>query len=166
MPVRQSLASPIGVLTVEATERGLSRVRFPRGGGSPPDAATPTSDAADDHLAAATQQLAEYFAGTRRDFDLSIDWDGVVGVRLRILELLCDVGFGDTTTYGALAKAVGEPQAAQLVGQVMGSNPVPVVVPCHRVLAADGLGGFGGGLATKQWLLGWEGVLAQQLDFG
>jgi methylated-DNA-[protein]-cysteine S-methyltransferase len=117
-------------------------------------------------LATAVEQIAGYFAGTRRDFDLPIDWGSVTGFRLRVLELIRNVGFGQVTTYGALATLAGEPGGGQAVGQVMGSNPVPIVVPCHRVLAADGLGGFGGGIAIKQWLLGWEGVLPMQLDVG
>ena len=116
-------------------------------------------------LAEACHQVEEYFAGKRTEFDLPLDWAGVSGFRRTVLHLLAKVPFGDTTTYGALAAGAGMPSASQAVGGIMGSNPLPIVVPCHRVLAADGLGGFGGGLRTKEWLLAWEGVLAPPLDW-
>ena len=81
-------------------------------------------------------------------------------------ELASGVPYGAVVGYGDLAGRVGQPGAAQAVGAAMGSNPLPVVVPCHRVMAADGLGGFGGGRATKEWLLAHEGVLTGALDFG
>ncbi|NUR61333.1 MAG: methylated-DNA--[protein]-cysteine S-methyltransferase [Catenulispora sp.] len=112
-------------------------------------------------------QLREYFEGTRTKFDIALDWYGVNGLRLTVLKLLAEVPFGETVTYGDLAKGSGAGvTASQAVGGIMGSNPLPIVVPCHRVLAADGLGGFGGGLRTKEWLLAWEGVMPPALDWG
>jgi methylated-DNA-[protein]-cysteine S-methyltransferase len=162
------LETPIGVLGVAATRCGLARVLLPRvlGGSSARlDPGDSPDEPAAAHLAAAKRQITEYFAGQRTTFELTIDWAGVEGLRLDVLRALeAGVPFGRTTTYGELANAAGAPGAAQVVGQIMGSNPVPVVVGCHRVLAADGLGGFGGGLRTKEWLLAWEGVLTQPLD--
>jgi methylated-DNA-[protein]-cysteine S-methyltransferase len=120
-------------------------------------------------LAAALAQLREYLAGDRRVFDLPLDWSLTRGSQRRVLATLyTSVGYGETVTYGELAarSELGSAYtAARGVGAIMGSNPLPVVVPCHRVMAADGLGGFGGGRATKEWLLALEGVLTPALDF-
>lgn len=158
------LDTPIGRIGVGATASGLALVRF--ADGTVPGATSEGDDAAAAaHLGAAMEQLAGYFDGSRREFTLTIDWSGVTGLRLAVLRALQDtVTFGRTTTYGALAAGAGAPDAARAVGGIMGSNPVPVVVGCHRVLAADGLGGFGGGLRTKEWLLAWEGSLTPTLD--
>ncbi|HEX3908571.1 MAG TPA: methylated-DNA--[protein]-cysteine S-methyltransferase [Mycobacteriales bacterium] len=168
----EELETPIGVIGIAATSRGLAQVTFP---GTPlpvasaddTDDDSDASDAAGKHLAEAKAQLTAYFDGTGRDFTLTIDWSGVGGLRLAVLDALHrTVGFGATTTYGALAVEAGSSDAARAVGGIMGSNPVPIVVGCHRVLAADGLGGFGGGLRTKEWLLAWEGSLTTTLDLG
>jgi methylated-DNA-[protein]-cysteine S-methyltransferase len=168
------LDTPIGTLTVGATARGLRLVQFPhdRAGegegeqaGVPEQAGKPDRPA-EAQLGEAVQQLREYFDGTRTAFDLALDWYGVNGLRLTVLKLLAEVPFGETVTYGDLAKGSGAGlTASQAVGGIMGSNPLPIVVPCHRVLAADGLGGFGGGLRTKEWLLAWEGVIPPALDW-
>jgi methylated-DNA-[protein]-cysteine S-methyltransferase len=125
----------------------------------------------------AAAQLREYLAGRRRKFELPLDWRLTRGNQERVLRTLYDcVGYGHTVTYGALARTSGafegathareRPLAARAVGNIMGANPLPIVVPCHRVLAADGLGGFGGGVATKRWLLTLEGALQPTLDLG
>lgn len=166
------LDTPIGTLTVGATARGLRLVQFPhdREPDQPLTAADPA--AKPDHIAQAqldeaVLQLTEYFDGGRTQFDIALDWYGVNGLRLTVLKLLAEVPFGETVTYGDLAKGSGAGvTASQAVGGIMGSNPLPIVVPCHRVLAADGLGGFGGGLRTKEWLLAWEGVMPPALDWG
>jgi methylated-DNA-[protein]-cysteine S-methyltransferase len=82
-----------------------------------------------------------------------------------VLSHLPDIGYGQTSSYGAVATAAGHPRAARAVGSACANNPLPVVVPCHRVMAADGLGGFGGGRDVKEWLLALEGVLTPALDF-
>jgi methylated-DNA-[protein]-cysteine S-methyltransferase len=121
-------------------------------------------------LERAVAQLREYFAGERRVFDVPLDWSLTRGSQRGVLgTLFGTVGYGETVTYGELAarSELGSAYtAARGVGAIMGSNPLPVVVPCHRVMAADGLGGFGGGRATKEWLLAHEGVLTGALDFG
>ncbi|MFI7497098.1 methylated-DNA--[protein]-cysteine S-methyltransferase [Streptomyces sp. NPDC049687] len=116
-------------------------------------------------LAEAARQVAAYFAGERRDFELPLDWSLISGFNRQVLrELASGVPFGAVVGYGDLAKRVGQPGAAQAVGTAMGANPLPVVVPCHRVVESDGgIGGFGGGLETKRKLLALEGVLPEPL---
>jgi methylated-DNA-[protein]-cysteine S-methyltransferase len=166
------LDTPIGTLNIGATARGLRLVQFPRDREHDQPFTAGDEGAKPDHIAQAqldeaVLQLRQYFDGTRTQFDIALDWYGVNGLRLTVLKLLADVPFGETVTYGDLAKGSGAGvTASQAVGGIMGSNPLPIVVPCHRVLAADGLGGFGGGLRTKEWLLAWEGVMAPALDWG
>ncbi|WP_406167536.1 methylated-DNA--[protein]-cysteine S-methyltransferase [Streptomyces sp. NBC_00996] len=116
-------------------------------------------------LAEAIRQVAAYFSGERRDFDLPLDWSLISGFNRQVLrELASGVSYGAVVGYGDLAGRVGQPGAAQAVGVAMGSNPLPVVVPCHRVVESDGgIGGFGGGLETKRKLLALEGVLPEPL---
>ncbi|MEU6993621.1 methylated-DNA--[protein]-cysteine S-methyltransferase [Streptomyces sp. NPDC046465] len=116
-------------------------------------------------LAEPIRQFAEYFAAGRRDFELPLDWSLISGFNRQVLrELLSGVPYGSVVGYGDLARRVGQPGAAQAVGLAMGANPLPVVVPCHRVVERDGgIGGFGGGLETKRHLLALEGVLPQPL---
>jgi methylated-DNA-[protein]-cysteine S-methyltransferase len=121
----------------------------------------------------ARRQLAEFFSGQRKEFDLPIDWRGFAPAQRQVLGLLYDeVGYGETVTYGTLAGRAGIPAAADViparaVGQIMGSNPIPVIVPCHRVVASDGLGGYSGGAGpeVKHWLLILEGSLPPTLDW-
>ncbi|MFC9908347.1 methylated-DNA--[protein]-cysteine S-methyltransferase [Streptomyces sp. NPDC127197] len=116
-------------------------------------------------LAEAIRQVEAYFAGERRDFRLPLDWSLISGFSRQVLrELASGVPYGTVVGYGDLADRVGQPGAAQAVGMAMGSNPLPVVVPCHRVVESDGgIGGFGGGLETKRRLLALEGVLPEPL---
>jgi len=162
--------APIGALTVGVTDAGLALVAF----GADPDAVRRAASRLGEPLLtdpaatfAARAQLAEYLGGERRRFDLPLDWRLTSGAPQRVLRALWEtVPFGATVTYGELAVrgGLGRGQtAARGVGAIMGSNPLPVVVPCHRVLAADGLGGFGGGLRTKEWLLALEGVTTDAL---
>ncbi|MFJ7042635.1 methylated-DNA--[protein]-cysteine S-methyltransferase [Streptomyces sp. NPDC101112] len=116
-------------------------------------------------LAEAIRQVDAYFAGDRQVFELPLDWSLISGFNRQVLrELAVGVPFGSVVGYGALARRVGQPGAAQAVGMAMGANPLPVVVPCHRVVESDGgIGGFGGGLETKRKLLALEGVLPEPL---
>ncbi len=116
-------------------------------------------------LAEPIRQLEAYFAGELRAFDLPLDWTLSSGFNRQVLrELMARVPYGAVVGYGDLAARVGQPGAAQAVGAAMGSNPLPVEVPCHRVVETDGgLGGFGGGLETKRKLLALEGVLPEPL---
>lgn len=110
------------------------------------------------HLDLARRQLDEYFAGRRRAFDVPVDLRLASPFGRRVLAALRDVPYGETTTYVALATAVGAPRASRAVGGALGANPVCVIVPCHRVVRTDGsVGGYAGGPAAKERLLGLEG---------
>lgn len=155
-----AVETPIGTMYVGTNDAGLARIKLP--GGKPEPATVPPSDL----LVDATHQLTTYFDGKRTAFDLPIDWSRVDGFRARVLKTLYEsVRFGSVISYGDLAARAGDPHAAQEVGEAMATNPFPIVVPCHRVVASDGLGGFGGGLDMKRWLLAHEGVLQPMLDF-
>lgn len=164
---RRVVDSPIGPLLLAATDRGLVKVGFH----AEPDAADAGAAGRDEpagaagHIAAAEEQLRSYFAGGLKEFRLELDWSLSDGFNRRVLEeLAARVPFGSVVSYQFLADRVGEPGAAQAVGRAMGSNPLPIVVPCHRVIESDGgLGGFGGGLDTKRSLLALEGVLPEPL---
>jgi methylated-DNA-[protein]-cysteine S-methyltransferase len=164
---------PMGALTVGVTAAGLALVVF----GDEPDVVHRAAARLGEPVvvdpvvtAPAAAQLREYAAGERRVFDLPLDWRLTAGRQRSVLEVLFGtVPFGATVSYGELAARAGLGtgySGARGVGSIMGSNPLPVVVPCHRVLSAGGLGGFGGGLARKEWLLALEGVLTPALDFG
>lgn len=103
------------------------------------------------------EQLQAYLAGDLREFDLALAAAGTVFQR-RVWRALCDIPYGETISYGELARRIGQPKAARAVGLANGQNPISIVVPCHRVIGADGsLTGYGGGLARKRWLLAHEG---------
>jgi len=113
-------------------------------------------------LPEAVRQLEEYFAGKRRDFDLPLHLDGTE-FQQRVWRVLTEIPYGETWSYGDLAKRIGNPNASRAVGLANGRNPVSIVVPCHRVIGADGsLTGYGGGLQRKQWLLAHEGLQGRQ----
>ncbi len=141
--------SPLGALRVSVGEAGLRSIDF---GGRPGAPSGPPEPA----VAAA---LAAYFAGELSALDeLAVDLDARPPFTRTVLGALRGVGPGQLTTYGALAAAVGRPLASRAVGRVMGANPLPIVIPCHRVLAGGGsLGGYSGGLEVKGWLLAHEG---------
>jgi methylated-DNA-[protein]-cysteine S-methyltransferase len=156
--------SPIGELLLAATPRGLVRVGFPD---EDEDRAlellasriSPRVLERPERLDRARRELEEYFAGRRRGFDLDLDWQLTAGFRRRVLEATARIPFGETSTYTAMAAAAGSPRAHRAAGSALGSNPLPVVVPCHRVLRLGGaLGGYGGGLEVKESLLRLEGA--------
>jgi methylated-DNA-[protein]-cysteine S-methyltransferase len=159
-----TIETSIGALGVEATDAGVRRVRLPNGGarrrgrgGAGPASA---------HVALAAAQFEEYLAGEREEFDFPLDWAEVEAGHRRVLESLLEVApFGVTVTYGELGQRAGVDDPRD-VGVVMARNPLPLVVPCHRVVASDGLGGYGGGLELKRRLLELEGVLPARLDLG
>ena len=156
-------ASPIGELILTASETALKGVFFPvRRNRSAPEAGWVEDDGrgpAGALLAAVRRQLTEYFDGTRTTFDLPLDGTGSTFER-RVWDLLRTIPYGATTSYGALARRLGDPRATRAVGAANGKNPIPIIVPCHRVLGVRGeLTGFGGGLDRKRWLLEHEGAL-------
>jgi methylated-DNA-[protein]-cysteine S-methyltransferase len=147
--------SPVGELLLAGDGEVLSRLAFVQRR-RPEVAAALRGSRADDAFAAARAQLAEYFAGERRDFDLPLALHGS-DFELRVWDALRRIPYGATTSYGALARAIGHPDAARAVGLANGRNPVAVIVPCHRVIGADGsLTGYGGGLHRKRFLLDLE----------
>lgn len=160
----RTLPSPLGDLLLAATPVGLVRVSFAREGTEAVLAAlardvSPRLLAAPGRLDAAARELDEYFAGRRRTFDLPLDLRLSHGFRRRVLEQLRLVAYGRTVSYGGLAAAAGSPRAVRAVGSACATNPIPVVVPCHRVLRSDGsLGGYSGGLDIKRHLLDLEGL--------
>lgn len=149
--------TPLGTLAVWTTPMGVRRVGFDADDLSMPHH---TDDvAAHPTLARALQQLREYFEGSRRAFDLPLDLSGATDFQRRIYTRLTEIPFGRTVSYGDLADELGDPGAARAVGQAVGSNPLPVLVPCHRVVRSDGrLGGYSGGLNRKVRLLRLEGL--------
>ena len=166
-----TLSSPVGPLAVACSPAGLARVSFRAT--RRPARPGPADPGRDRLLATARDQLAEYFTGQRQVFDLPVDWSGTSAAQRRVLGvLLGSVGFGETVTYGQLAqRAVAGPDGislpARAIGGIMGSNPIPVIVPCHRVVAGNGLGGYSGGtgIEVKRWLLIFEGALPATLDW-
>jgi O-6-methylguanine DNA methyltransferase len=194
-----SLSTPVGLVSVGCSQAGVARVRYGRpavpttgergagdrisvgdrssdgginGGGSsgvvPPGQ---HSGAAASFAVAARAELLEYFRGERRDFAVPVDWAAAAGPQGRVLTVLAEtVGYGETISYGALARRAGLPAAptsARAVGSAMAANTVPIIVPCHRVLASDGLGGYSGGdgVEVKRWLLILEGSHPPTLDW-
>jgi methylated-DNA-[protein]-cysteine S-methyltransferase len=161
--------TPVGTLLVATTERGLCRISF-----------DPVLDREAESLAQAfgvrvlratkpvdpvRRQLDEYFEGKRTAFELPIDLRRQAPFSRAVLARLARVPYGQVTTYGALAAEADRPKAARAVGTVMNRNPVPIVLPCHRVVGANGsLVGYGGGLERKEQLLKLEGALQPQLD--
>lgn len=154
--------TPIGPLTLAATDRGIVRVGFGREHAvldELAEAVSPRVLHVPDRLDPLRFELDDYFAGRRTSFDVPIDRRLSRGYRLRVLEALSAVPYGQTVSYRELAERTGNPKASRAVGSAMATNPIPIVVPCHRVLRTGGaLGGYGGGLETKVWLLHHEGA--------
>lgn len=157
--------SPLGRLLAVATPQGLVHLGYPN---RPVDdqlealagRISPRIVEAPAELDAVRRQLDEYFAGRRRDFELDLDWQLSAGFARAVLERTAAIPFGETRTYGEMAAAAGSPRAFRAAGSALGSNSIPIVVPCHRVLrSGGGLGGYGGGLDVKRELLELEGVL-------
>ena len=114
-------------------------------------------------LASACQQLGEYFSGKRKSFDLPLQFDGTE-FQVSVLKALQDIPYGETVSYGEIARRIGKPKAVRAVGAANGRNPLPIVLPCHRVIGSSGdLTGFGGGLDTKEALLRLEAEHTQDL---
>jgi methylated-DNA-[protein]-cysteine S-methyltransferase len=164
-----SLETPLGRVTYACTPIGVSGLAFID---SPRElarlrAGLPVVDAPD-RTDIVRDRLAAYFAGEHDGFDLPIDWRHTSGVQREVLEkLYTGVPYGRTVTYGGLAGLAGADCGARGIGTIMGSNPIAVIVPCHRVVASDGLGGYSGssGVEVKRWLLTLEGSIPATLDW-
>jgi methylated-DNA-[protein]-cysteine S-methyltransferase len=154
IPSRWRQESPIGTLTVLTTDRGVQQIEL-----GPAALDADAVEGCDDEVAL---ELDEYFAGRRRRFTMPVDLSGIdAGFPRTVYETLRqEVGWGETVSYGELAEMAGRPRAARAVGNAMSRNPVPIIVPCHRVVAAGGsIGGYGpSGIRTKRLLLALEGV--------
>ena len=149
--------SPIGRLLLTSDGRHLTGL-YMDVGRSMPISRDWVEDGAAGPLAAAIEQLQEYFAGTRRRFDLPLQLQGTE-FQQRVWRELTEIPYGETWSYGQLAKRIGMPGASRAVGLANGRNPLSILVPCHRVIGANGsLTGYGGGLERKQWLLAHEGL--------
>ena len=155
-----TIESPIGAIGLEADAGAVTRIWLPGTGpgalGSPLGA--PESEPTGGPAALAAAELREYFAGRRRSFSFPFRLIGTPFQR-EVWTALGSIPFGETVSYRELAEIVGRPNAFRAVGQANGANPIPIALPCHRVIAADGsIGGYGGGVAMKRALLAFEGV--------
>src|ERR671931_135752 len=159
-----SVDSPLGPLVVAATPKGLVRVSYSEFRGedevleelarrvSPRVLEAPT------RLDPVRRELDEYFEGRREEFDIPIDWSYLAGFTREVLRATAAIPFGDVSTYAGVAAAAGSPRATRAAGNALGANPMPVIVPCHRVLrTGGGLGGYTGGIERKRFLLQLEG---------
>lgn len=157
--------SPLGSLLVASTRRGLVRLSY---GDDGPDAVlrdlaarvSPRVLEAPNSLDQVRRELEEYFAGRRRRFDLGVDLALAQGFNRRVLRATARIPFGSVSTYRDVAGRAGSPRGSRAAGNALGANPIPIVVPCHRVVhSGGGLGGYTGGLQRKRFLLGLEGAL-------
>jgi methylated-DNA-[protein]-cysteine S-methyltransferase len=151
------LDSPVGTLRLWSNGRQLVRIEFNASEAGPAD----TQRQDDPVLQRGGEQLEEYFAGKRRTFDLPLAPQGTA-FQHSVWRALAEIPWGQWRSYGDIARAIGRPRAVRAVGAANGRNPLPIVVPCHRVVGSDGsLTGFAGGLETKRYLLELEGSLRQ-----
>ena len=147
--------SPIGTLTVLATNRGVQQIEL-----GPTAFDVDAVEGCDDEVAL---ELDEYFSGRRRHFDVGLDWQLVGPFGRRVLRVTSEIPYGGVMSYAEVAADAGSPRGFRAAGNALGSNPMPIVVPCHRVLhSGGGLGGYGGGLDRKRWLLELEGALQRR----
>jgi len=140
---RLVIDSPLGAMTLEGTDTALCALRFGAHGEGEPNAL----------LRRASQELSEYFAGKRREFDLPLSPEGT-DFQKKVWRTLCDIPFGETRSYKDIAEAVGNPKGLRAVGMANNRNPIAIIIPCHRVIGKNGsLTGYGGGLDKKAYLL-------------
>jgi methylated-DNA-[protein]-cysteine S-methyltransferase len=159
--------TPVGDVLVATTPRGVVRIAYPTE--RPDDVleelardVSPRVMESPRELDPVRRELDEYFEGRRRRFDLPVDWRLSHGFRRQALEALPRIPYGGTITYSELAQRAGSPRAHRAAGSACGSNPIPILVPCHRVVRTGGaLGGYGGGVEVKRFLLGLEGALGE-----
>jgi methylated-DNA-[protein]-cysteine S-methyltransferase len=156
--------SPLGPLFVAATGRGLVRLAYAASGEDElvadlADAVSPRALESPARLDPFRRELDEYFDGRRHHFEHPLDWRLITGFNRSVLRATARIGYGETSTYVELARRAGSPRGARAVGNALNRNPLPIVVPCHRVLRTGGaLGGYGGGLPAKEHLLRLEGA--------
>jgi methylated-DNA-[protein]-cysteine S-methyltransferase len=155
----RTVDSPVGPLLLAATDLGLVRVAYASEDHDDvlqalADRISPLILNAPARLDSTARELDEYFAGSRRTFDLALDWRLSAGFRRTVLHHLPEIGYGHTASYAAVAQLAGNPKAVRAVGSACATNPLPIVVPCHRVVRSDGgMGGYLGGIEAKRTLL-------------
>ena len=160
----RTVDSPVGPLLLAATDIGLVRVAYSREDHDTvlqtlADRISPRILHAPTRLDTTARQLEEYFTGTRHTFDVVLDWRLSAGFRASVLHRLPDIGYGHTASYATVAALAGNPKAVRAVGTACATNPLPVVIPCHRVVRSDGsMGGYLGGVEAKRTLLTLEDV--------
>lgn len=160
----RTVDSPVGPLLLAATDLGLVRIAYACENHEAvlqtlSDRISPRILNAPTRLDATVRELDEYFAGRRQSFDIPLDWQLSAGFRRTVLNQLPSIAYGHTATYAALAQLAGNPKAVRAVGTACGTNPLPVVVPCHRVIRSDGaIGGYLGGVDAKRTLLALEEI--------
>ncbi len=156
--------SPFGTLHAAITRHGLVRLAFPE---ESPDAflerlarkLSPRIIASPGSLDPIRRELDEYFAGRRRSFDIGLDWSLITPFARRVLRMTAAIPYGGSLSYAEVAAEAGSPRGARAAGNALGANPIPIVIPCHRVLhSGGGIGGYGGGLDRKRYLLELEGA--------
>jgi methylated-DNA-[protein]-cysteine S-methyltransferase len=159
------LDSPFGPLVAASTSSGLVRLAFPE---ESLDAVleglarrlSPRIVEASKPLEPVRRELEDYFSGRRRDFEVALDWSLIGPFGRRVLHVTSEIPYGGVLSYAEVAAEAGSPRGSRAAGNALGSNPIPIVIPCHRVLRSGGaLGGYGGGLDRKRWLLELEGAL-------
>lgn len=150
---RVPVPTPIGSFVVEGDADGITKIYLPN------EKVRSTTGPVPAVVTRAARQLAEYFAGGRRSFDIPLH-DAGTEFQQDVWHALSGIPYGEVRSYGEVAATIGRPTAYRAVGNANGKNPWPVVVPCHRVVASDGLGGYGGGLDVKRFLLALEGIAA------
>ena len=154
-----TVKTPVGRLLLEAELEGLSRIEFHVEDSGPPLSGQPGAAV----LHAAIKQLEEFFDGKRKTFDVKLALRGTP-FQLDVWRELLHIPYGETRSYAQIAKAIGRPAAVRAVGAANGANPIPIIVPCHRVIGSNGsLTGFGGGIDVKRWLLDFERNLRLQM---
>jgi methylated-DNA-[protein]-cysteine S-methyltransferase len=160
--------SPWGPLLLAATKRGLVRLAFPEEEidsvlESLARRVSPRIVEASDSLEEVRRELEEYFNGRRREFELALDWTLVGGFGRKVLRATSEIPYGGVLSYAEVAADAGSPRGWRAAGNALGANPIPIIIPCHRVLRSGGvLGNYGGGPARKRWLLELEGAVAPQ----
>jgi methylated-DNA-[protein]-cysteine S-methyltransferase len=159
---------PVGTVLVASTQRGLVRISF---GNQDHDQVieelsarvSPRVLEVPSFFDGVRRELDEYFEGRRTSFDLPLDWRLTRGFNRQVLRRTAEIPYGQVSTYSKVAAAAGSPRAYRAAGNALGSNPIPIVVPCHRVLhSGGGMGGYGGGLERKEFLLQLEGALPEE----
>ncbi|HKZ29995.1 MAG TPA: methylated-DNA--[protein]-cysteine S-methyltransferase [Acidimicrobiia bacterium] len=158
-----TIDSPLGELIIAATPRGLLRIGFENETGVLDDLAERVSPRILEYparLERIRHELGEYFTGRRDRFEVPLDWGLIDGFRRRVLTVTAQIPYGGVATYQDVARRAGQPRGARAAGQALGGNPIPVIIPCHRVVrSGGGMGGYGGGTDRKEFLLRLEGAM-------